>query len=140
MTSKITLEFDNVMGALKKEIQDVLVESEEEFKKAISDQAHSDVYGAYSSKYYSPRMDAGGLSSTDNYEITEGDLSLTLRNRTESGTDYWKYKYSIETTDVVENGSGHGWKGVPARPFMEKGLERFAYDILEPKLNKLGGR
>ena len=85
-------------------------------------------------------LDSEGKDVTDNYEITEGDLSLTLRNRTESGTDYWKYKYSIETTDVVENGSGHGWKGVPARPFMEKGLERFAYDILEPKLNKLGGR
>lgn len=150
MAGKITLEFDNIMISLKGQVQQILHDNIDEFKKCISSEVHKDVYPAYSPKKYTNqaggksisynrRGDSGGLSDVDNYDVVEGDLSLTLTNKTESGTDYWKYMYSVPITELVENGSGYGWVGVPARPFMDKGAERFAHEILEPQIKALGG-
>ena len=127
------------MAGLKNEVQGILHNNIEAFKETVSEEADSSVYGAYSSAYYSPRGHSGGLSDVSNYDVTEGDLSLTLRNRTTSGTNYWKYQYSVETTEIVEEGSGDGWVGVPARPFMDKALDKFAHDVLEPQISALGG-
>lgn len=150
MAKEITLEFNNVMASLKNEVQEILHDNIDKFKQTVSEEVHQSVYPAYSPKPYTHqgkgvtvsyqrRMDSGGLSDKDNYEVIEGDLSLTLTNKTTSGTNYWKYSYSIPITEVVEDGSGHGWQGVPARPFMEKALDKFAYDVLEPQINALGG-
>ena len=139
MASEITLEFNNVMASIKNEVQAVLHGNIEKFKDIVSKEVHSSVYTAYSSARYERRGDSGGLSDVNNYEVEEGNLSLTLTNKTESGTNYWKYSYSVPITEIVENGTGDGWVGVPARPFMENALDEFAYGILEPQINALGG-
>lgn len=147
--STITLEFENIMKSLKADVQEVLHANIEEFKKCVSEEVHKSVYPQYSpsaykiaggeTTHYHRREDSGGLSDVNNYEVVEGDLSLTLTNRTSSNPNYWRYSYSTEITELVENGSGYGWEGVPARPFMEKALDRFAHEVLEPQINQLGG-
>ena len=147
--STITLEFENIMKSLKADVQEILHANIDEFKKCVSEEVHKSVYPAYSpasypiagggTAHYQRRMDGGGLSDVDNYEVIEGDLSLTLINRTSSNPNYWRYSYSTEITELVENGSGYGWEGVPSRPFMEKALDRFAHEVLEPQINQLGG-
>lgn len=137
-TGNITLDFDNIMRDLRREIQDVLADNIEKFKQTVSEQVHETVYPAYAPKNYTRRGDGGGLSDPNNYEVFQGDLSLTLMNITSSGPGY---QYPVFTTEIVENGSGYGWQGVPARPFMEKALDKFAYDVLEPEIQKrLGGK
>lgn len=138
--TSITLEFQNVMSTLKEEVQRILHDNIGEFKKAVSDEVHLSVYPMYyESLDYTRREDNGGLSDPNNYEVIEGDLSLTLTNKTMSNPNYWKYTYSIPITDVVEEGSGYGWENVPARPFMDKALDKFAHEVLEPQINELGG-
>ena len=145
----ITLEFENIMNSLKADVQEVLHANIDEFKKCVSEEVHKSVYPAYSPKAYTHsggneiryqrRMNNGGLSDVSNYEVVEGDLSLTLINNASSNPNYWKYSYSTEITELVEEGSGDGWVDVPARPFMEKALDRFAHEVLEPQINQLGG-
>ncbi len=138
-SGNITLDFDNIMRDVRREIQEVLHDNTDQFKKCVSDQVHQSVYPAYTPKAYTRREDGGGLSDPNNYEVFESDLSLTLLNTTISGPDYWKYSYPTFITEIVEDGSGDGWQGVPARPFMEKALNKFAYDILEPEIDKRVG-
>lgn len=138
--SSITLEFENVMSTLKNEVQRILHDNIDEFKKTVSEEVHSSVYPYYrESLEYDRRKDSGGLSDVNNYEVIEGELSLTLINKTESNPNYWKYKYSVPITEIVEGGTGDGWEGVPARPFMDKALDKFAHEVLEPQINELGG-
>ena len=138
--SSITLEFETALANIRGEIQTILHDNIQTFKETISEEVHKSVYPVYSPKDYDRREDSGGLSDINNYDVTEGDLSLTLSNNTVSSPNYWKYTYSVPITEIVENGSGDGWVGVPARPFMEKGLDKFAYDILQPQIEKrLGG-
>ena len=137
--STITLEFDKLTEKLTSGVQDILHSNIEQFKQCVSDEVHKSVYPFYSPKDYSRRGDVGGLSDISNYEVIEGDLSLILRNNTSSGTNYWKYSYSIPITEIVENGTGDGWVGVPARPFMDKALDKFAHEIIEPQINALLG-
>lgn len=128
------------MSTLKNEVQHILHDNIDEFKKTVSEEVHSSVYPYYrESLEYDRRKDSGGLSDVNNYEVIEGELSLTLINKTESNPNYWKYKYSVPITEIVESGAGDGWENVPARPFMDKALEKFAHDVLEPQINKLGG-
>lgn len=139
----ITLVFENLKKEMTDGIQMLLSDSKEDFKKCVSEEVHKSVYSAYSPDplVYQRRMDNGGLSDTENYEVIEGDLSLMLTNKTNSNPNYWKYSYSVPITELVENGSGDGWIGVPERPFMDKALERFAYEIIEPKIKAmLGGK
>ena len=140
--STVTLEFDRITQELKPGIQNILSNNKETFKKCVSDEVHRSVYPLYTPSpqgRYVRRMDNGGLSDTDNYEVIEGDLSLKLINRTESGQDYWKFSYSMPITELVEEGKGHGWVGVPERPFMDKALDTFAHDIIEPQIIALLG-
>lgn len=137
--STITLEFEKLTGKLTSGVQEILHTNIEQFKKCVSEEVHNSVYPAYSPKDYDRRGDSGGLSDTGNYEVIEGNLSLLLTNKTESGTEYWKYSYSVPITEIVENGSGYGWVGVPARPFMDKALDKFAHEIIEPQINALLG-
>lgn len=135
--SSILLEFQTLMQDAENKTQGVMHDSIDDFKKTVSQHVHSDVYPEYTPKRYSRRGDNGGLSSPDNYEVTEGHLELTLNNKTASGSPYG---YSIDITDVVEEGNGYGWRGIPARPFMDKALEEFAHEILEPRIKEaLGG-
>jgi dimeric dUTPase (all-alpha-NTP-PPase superfamily) len=138
-SSSITLEFKKITEQLEQQVQDILHANIEEFKKTVSEEVHKSVYPFYAPKNYTRREDSGGLSDIDNYEVIENRLSLTLTNKTQSGTNYWKYRYSIPITEVVEEGSGDGWVDVPSRPFMEKALDKFAHEILEPQINALGG-
>ena len=139
-STTLTLEFDKVMIALKKEVQDIMHNSTDDFKKVVSAEVHRSVYPYYRETLeYGRRKDDGGLSDTDNYDVVEGDLSLTLTNNTRSNPNYWRYRYSIPITEVVEEGSGYGWQDVPPRPFMDKALDKFAHDVLEPKITALGG-
>lgn len=138
--SSITLEFENVMSSLKNEVQRILHDNIDEFKKTVSEEVHSSVYPYYrESLEYDRRKDSGGLSDVNNYEVIEGELSLTLINKTESNPNYWKYKYSVPITEIVEGGTGDGWEDVPTRPFMDKALDKFAHEVLEPQINELGG-
>ena len=138
--SSITLEFENVMSSLKNEVQRILHDNIDEFKKTVSEEVHSSVYPYYrESLEYDRRKDSGGLSDVNNYEVIEGELSLTLINKTESNPNYWKYKYSVPITEIVEGGTGDGWEDVPARPFMDKALDKFSHEVLEPQINELGG-
>lgn len=139
--STIALEFENLTKKLTSDVQQILSDNKEEFKKCVSDEANRTVYPAYTPNplTYQRRMESGGLSDCENYEVIEGNLSLTLTNNTRSNPDYWKYSYSVPTTEIVEEGSGDGWVGVPSRPFMDKALERFAYEIIEPKIKELLG-
>ena len=135
--SSLMLEFNTILQDAESRVQSVMHESIEDFKKTVSKHVHSDVYPEYTPKRYMRRGDNGGLSSTDNYEVTEGHLELTLNNRTTSGSPFG---YSIDITDVIEGGNGYGWQNIPARPFMDKALDEFAHEILEPRIREaLGG-
>lgn len=128
------------MSSFKNEVQRILHDNIDEFKKTVSEEVHSSVYPYYrESLEYDRRKDSGGLSDVNNYEVIEGELSLTLINKTESNPNYWKYKYSVPITEIVEGGTGDGWEDVPARPFMDKALDKFAHEVLEPQINELGG-
>ena len=137
--ASITLEFAKLEEALTAGVQDILHANIGEFKKCVSEEVEASVYPMYSPKDYSRRGAAGGLAGENNYEVQEGALSLTLINRTMSNPDYWAFTYPVEITEIVEDGSGHGWVGVPARPFMEKALEKFAHEIIEPQINAMLG-
>lgn len=139
--SSITLEFENIRKELTNDVQKILSDSKDDFRKCVSEEVHRSVYPAYSPDpdNYQRRMDEGGLSDEGNYEVIEGNLSLTLTNKTASNPNYWKYSYSVPITELVENATGDGWKGVPERPFMDNALDRFAHEILEPRINALGG-
>jgi hypothetical protein len=135
--TSMMLEFRTIMQNAENKIQGVMHDSIDDFKNTVSEHAKSDVYPLYTPMRYFRRMDAGGLSDTANYEVTEGRLELTLNNKTKSGAPYG---YSIDITDVVEEGNGYGWRDIPARPFMDKALEEFAHEILEPRIREaLGG-
>lgn len=138
----VTLEFDLLTQALTSGVQGILHDNIENFKKCVSEEVHKSVYPMYPETLnYSRRGDGGGLSDPNNYEVVESDLTLTLTNKTRSNPNYWKYTYSIPITDVVEEGSGYGWEDVPARPFMDKALDRFAHEFIEPSINAmLGGK
>lgn len=138
--TSITLEFENIMSTMKGEVQRVLHDNIEQFKKVVSEEVHTSVYPFYRETLrYDRRKDSGGLSDVNNYEVIEGDLSLTLINKTKSNPNYWKFKYSVPITEIVEDGAGDGWENVPGRPFMDKALDRFAHEVLEPQINELGG-
>lgn len=135
--SSILLEFQMLMQDAENKIQNAMHDSIDDFKKTVSRHVHSDVYPEYTPKRYSRRGDNGGLSFQDNYEVTEGHLELTLNNRTASGAPFG---YSIDITDVVEGGNGYGWQDIPPRPFMDKALDEFSHEILEPRIKEaLGG-
>ena len=139
-TTSITLEFENLMSTLKGEVQRVLHDNIDQFKEVVSEEVHTSVYPFYRETLrYNRRKDSGGLSDVNNYEVIEGDLSLTLINKTNSNPNYWKFKYSVPITEIVEDGAGDGWENVPSRPFMDKALDRFAHEVLEPQINQLGG-
>ena len=144
--SSITLEFANITKELENQVQDILHSSIEDFKKCVKEEAENAVYnGPYEpvSYPYRPayrrRGENGGLMDTGNYEVIEDRLSLKLTNKTRSNPLYWAYTYSTDTTELVEEGTGYGWIGVPERPFMDKALDKFAHDVLEPKITALGG-
>lgn len=135
----LTIQIDAVKEAVISGVQQILHDNIEEFKKAVSEEVHSSVYPLYSPMDYERRGDGGGLSDVGNYEVIEGNLSLTLTNRTMSNPNYWRHSYSIPITEVVEDGSGYGWEGVPSRPFMDKALEKFANDTIVPQIEALLG-
>lgn len=133
----LMLEFQSIMYDMENKVQGIMHDSIDDFKNTVAKHADKSVYPAYTPKRYNRRMDAGGLSDTANYEVTEDKLELTLNNKTTSGGNYG---YSIDITDVVEQGNGYGWEDIPARPFMDDALDEFAHEILEPRIREaLGG-
>lgn len=135
-STTIVLELNNILESAEYEVQRIMHDSINDFKETVSQAAQDNVYD-FPQGNYIRRGTNGGLSDTSNYEVVEGELSLTLTNRTTSGEPFG---YSIDTTDVVENGNGYGWNNIPPRPFMDKALDKFVYEVLEPRIEKaLGG-
>ena len=60
-TTSITLEFENLMYMLKGEVQRVLHDNIEQFKKVVSEEVHTSVYPFYRETLrYDRRKDSGG--------------------------------------------------------------------------------
>lgn len=133
--SKIDIEFQSVIKDIENDIQKGLHDLIPDFKKAVHESTNENVYEVYYPKDYNRRMENGGLGDEDNYEVIEDRLSLTLINNTPNNSTP---RYGGYVTDIIESGLGYNWSSaVPARPFMDKALERFVEEKVNPMLDDL---
>ncbi len=102
----------------------------------LSESADENVYAKYDSPAATPYVRRYTMTQPGNYEIQEGRLSLTAIN-TAVGID------GGELNDMIEGGYGYTWENSYmfrhpiARPFMEKGVNRFVDDYLMPTIHEL---
>ena len=129
---------DDLSGELGKEIGKEMVKIEQEV-------IDSNVYGAFTPKEYSRRLDNGGLRSEENMEIVvtrKGDsVEIEVHNAT-TGNVLYKNYWQGEIQDFIESGV-YMWNGQmpPPRPFIDESQKRVDENIeviFERALNKLG--
>lgn len=139
-----------VVKEIENEMQTIMHDSIDDFKDAVAKSAEDNVYAAYTSNAEEPyqrRKSSGGLSDTENYEVEEGRLSLTLYNNTRGNEAYappnsdgWNPGF---ITGIIESGKGYHWKQSDIfkqqpykRLFMTIAQNNFIDDILLPRFEK----
>lgn len=141
-------EIQTILNEIQQEIQTGLHDLIPEFKECVSRSADENVYSLYTPTQYERRENNGGLSDPGNYEVNEGDMSLTLVNNTPGNAERAGEGYdSGAITDLIESGTGYHWreskiyKMMPyPRPFMEKAENDFADSRVGPMIDRLASK
>lgn len=89
---------------IEKQIQDTMVnEVADTVKDNMTEAVHTSVYDAYSPEYYNRRMNNGGLSDTQNMEVTKIQNGISVHNATP--LDNGRNDYSLD--DIIVYGLGN---------------------------------
>lgn len=130
---------DDLSGELGKEIGKEMVKIEQEV-------IDSNVYGAFTPKEYSRRLDNGGLRSEGNMQSTisnsKDGIEVTVHNST-TGNLLYKNYWQGEIQNFIEEGI-YMWNcDCPPRPFIDDTQEEIdnsnrIEEAVERALNKLG--
>lgn len=89
---------------IEKQIQDTMVnEVADTVKDNMTEAVHTSVYDAYSPQYYNRRMNNGGLSDTQNMEVTEIQNGISVHNATP--LDNGRNDYSLD--EIIVYGLGN---------------------------------
>ena len=72
-------------------------------KDNMAEAVHTSVYDAYSPQYYNRRMNNGGLSDTQNMEVTEIQNGISVHNATP--LDNGRNDYSLD--EIIVYGLGN---------------------------------
>ncbi len=104
---------------IEKQIQDTMVnEVADTVKDNMTEAVHTSVYDAYSPQYYNRRMNNGGLSDTQNMEVTEIQNGISVHNA--APLDNGRNDYDLD--DIIVN---RGVLGYPqGRDFYAETAER----------------
>lgn len=85
---------------IEKQIQDTMVnEVADTVKDNMTEAVHTSVYDAYSPQYYNRRMNNGGLSDTQNMEVTEIQNGISVHNA--APLDNGRNDYDLD--DIIVN-------------------------------------
>lgn len=85
---------------IEKQIQDTMAnEVADTVKDNMAEAVHTSVYDAYSPQYYNRRMNNGGLSDTQNMEVTEIQNGISVHNA--ALLDNGRNDYSLD--DIIVN-------------------------------------
>ena len=142
--------FDDVFDQLKTEIHAIMISPETKsiLQKHMSNAAQMKVYPFYAPHgihKYQRRYDEGGLMDPKNYEVTtDGEMSLkVVNNTTGNGNQPGESWTSGPINDIIENGTGYGWKNSDIyedqpypRPFMQDGIDAFMDDYLLDEIHE----
>lgn len=89
---------------IEKQIQDTMVnEVADTVKDNMTEAVHTSVYDAYSPQYYNRRMNNGGLSDTQNMEVTEIQNGISVHNATP--LDNGRNDYNLD--EIIVYGLGN---------------------------------
>ncbi len=85
---------------IEKQIQDTMVnEVADTVKDNMAEAVHTSVYDAYNPQYYNRRMNNGGLSDTQNIEVTEIQNGISVHDA--APLDNGRNDYSLD--DIIVN-------------------------------------
>lgn len=85
---------------IEKQIQDTMVnEVADTVKDNMTEAVHTSVYDAYSPQYYNRRMNNGGLSDTQNIEVTEIKNGIAVHDA--ASLDNGRNDYSLD--EIIVN-------------------------------------
>lgn len=106
---------------IEKQIQDTMVnEVADTVKDNMAEAVQTSVYDAYSPQYYKRRMNNGGLSDTQNMEVTEIQNGISVHDA--APLDNGRNDYSLD--DIIVN---RGVLGYPhGRDFYAETAERLS--------------
>lgn len=89
---------------IEKQIQDTMVnEVADTVKDNMTEAVHTSVYDAYSPQYYKRRMNNGGLSDTQNMEVTEIQNGISVHNA--APLDNGRNDYNLD--EIIVYGLGN---------------------------------
>ena len=89
---------------IEKQIQDTMVnEVADTVKDNMTEAVHTSVYDAYSPQYYNRRMNNGGLSDTQNMEVTEIQNGISVHNA--APLDNGRNDYNLD--EIIVYGLGN---------------------------------
>lgn len=139
-------ELDSIVNEIKARIQTELHNIAPFFQEQMAKGADEAVktYKSSAKVKYQRRGSSGGMSDPKNYEIQEGDLSLTVFNNTLGNSAYensdgWDSGY---INDIIETGEGYHWRKSEIyenqpwpRPFMEETGDRVVDQIIIPTVD-----
>lgn len=87
---------EQVQDTMTNEVADAITDN-------MAEAVHTSVYDAYSPQYYNRRMNNGGLSDTQNMEVTEIQNGISVHNATP--LDNGRNDYSLD--DIIVYGLGN---------------------------------
>lgn len=89
---------------IEKQIQDTMVnEVADTVKDNMAEAVHTSVYDAYSPQYYNRRMNNGGLSDTQNMEVSEIQNGISVHNA--APLDNGRNDYNLD--EIIVYGLGN---------------------------------
>ena len=89
---------------IEKQIQDTMVnEVADTVKDNMTEAVHTSVYDAYSPQYYNRRMNNGGLSDTQNIEVTEIKNGIAVHDA--ASLDNGRNDYNLD--EIIVYGLGN---------------------------------